>query len=186
MSGGKRGKRGGGRGSGIPTAARPMRAVEPLPAGSHLGDLSPETEEVDITFGWFGESIRVSPTLSELELIDFTERAMKIDEDSPEAVVVVKDELRICVHENDFDEFWDLARRNRVGIEKLLLVMRQIVEAVAGRPTGLPSDSSDGQQKTAASSREDSSSRVIRRLDEAGRPDLSLAVVARSEALAAG
>jgi hypothetical protein len=184
--GGKRGRRGTGRGAGIPAEARALRSIEPLPAGSHLGDLSPDVEEIDLTFGWYGETIRVNPTMSELEFIDFTERAMKIAADTPEAVTVMKDQFRGFIHPDDFDAFWDLSRRHRVGIDRLGQVMRTVVEATAGRPTGLPSDSSAGQHSTAASSRADSSLRVINRLDDDGRPDLAMAVVMRREAQVAG
>lgn len=152
--------------------------------GTSLGDLSPEVEELDVTFGWFGEDIRVNPELSELDIIDFAESAMHVDEDSEEAITLIKRTMRLYIHADDFDRFWALSSRKRVRVETLMLTMNRITELVSGRPTGPLSDSSPGQPTTVESLKEDSSSRAMRRLESEGRPDLALVVVQRQEALA--
>jgi hypothetical protein len=49
------------------------------------------------------------------------------------------------------------------------------------RPTSRPSDSSDGPKNTKAKSGAGSSSKVIRRLEKSGRPDLALMVTMADE-----
>lgn len=170
----------------IRAQAKPVRRNTAPAPGSSLGDLSPEVEELDLTFGWFGSEIRVNPDLSELDIIDFAEEASKVEEKTPEAVAVLKNTFRIYIHSNDFDTFWLLSRKHRVRIETLMETMTSIMEAISGRPTGQLSDSADGLQSTKRNSKAGSSLRVIHRLETEGRPDLALAVVQASEALAVG
>lgn len=154
---------------------------------THLGELGGEARPaVDVTFGFFGEEFRAHPDLGELVLVEFLEGAMKIDEHSAHALTAVKDFLRQVVDPADFDRFWQLAMRGRATTQQLMTLaerlIEKIVEAETGRPTSLPSDSSDGQSTTEARSEDDASSRVVRRLELAGRPDLAMAVELAGEA----
>lgn len=145
------------------------------PPGSSLGDLSPaeSVPVLDVTFGWFGAQLRVNPELSELSALDFAERAMTVDEDSPEAFVMVKDQFRAYVHQDDFAEFWSLTQKNRLGLGDLLEFMKRLVGGLTERPTMQPSVSSDGPPSMPENSKDDSSTRVIRQMEEQGRPDLA-------------
>ena len=170
----------------VAKARRVDQPGEPLPGGSHLGDLGVVHDEVDVTFGYFGTVLRVNPELSELELVEFMDRAQQVGENDPRAVTMLKDYLRSLVHPDDFDRFWELARRYRQTQQDLGALTQTLMAAAAGRPTGLPSDSSAGQSSTAPSSRDGSSLRVIRQLESQGRSDIALAVVRAQEAQAAG
>lgn len=139
-----------------------------------LGNLGTAPEQQVITdvttFDWFGATIRL-PLLevSELELIDLMEKVTTTDENSPAAVVVVKNMFRQVIHVDDFDLFWDLAKQNRQKVETLMPVYQVLLEAATGRPTQQPSDSSSGRPGTSESSPTPSTPPVSR-----GRPDLQL------------
>jgi hypothetical protein len=183
----RRGSRGGRRGQG-PAGAPPVARRVDLPAGSSLGSLVDDdpNDPLDVSFDWYeGAVIRINPELSELLAIDFAERAMKVDEDSPQAMVLVKDQIRSYIHPDDFAEFWRLAVVHRHGVMKLFAFMERLVGRLTARPTGQPSDSSAGLPSTDQNSKDDSSSPVIRRLESAGRPDLALVHVQASEGRAA-
>jgi hypothetical protein len=146
---------------------------------SHLGNLGKVRPEHAETFGYFGETIRVNPDLSELEILDFAEKANTVKEDSPEAVMMVKTFFRSAIHGEDFERFWKVSKSNRQSIEDLLDTVNGIIGKVAGRPTGQPSGSSTGRRKTKRRSRGRSSDRALILLE--GRPDLQEAVVMRRE-----
>jgi hypothetical protein len=152
---------------------------------SRLGDFGAPMEapvEED-TFGYFGAEIRVNGDFSDADLADFLEAASEVDEESPSAMVVLKQFMRTAIHADDFDTFWDLARKNHQTMQDRMAVVYQIMEAIAARPTQRSTDSSGGPQRTAPSSTDDLSSRVLARLD--GRPDLQVIVEDAQRALAA-
>lgn len=148
---------------------------------SRLGDFGgpiEQTDEVD-TFGYFGAEIRVNPEFTDAELVDFLEVAKDVDEKDPSSMMFVKNFMRTCIHPEDFDEFWTLAKKNRQTLEDRIGTIYRIIAAIAGRPTQRSTDSSRGPQSTGQSSMDDSSSRVLERLD--GRPDLQLIVLQAQE-----
>jgi hypothetical protein len=149
-----------------------------------LGSFGEAREEQSDTFEYFTVEMRVNPNLSELDVLDFMETAFTVDQEDPKAVLVVKKFLRSLVHDDDFENFWQLARANRQRIEDIQAVAKAIVEAVTARPTKRPSVSSRGRPATGRKSKAGSSARVLTRLE--GRPDLQLAVVKAQEAQRAG
>ena len=129
------------------------------------------------TFEWFEHTIRTNPAFGELEIADFMEAAEVIsEEDGVRAYSLVKGTLRAMVLEEDFDKFYATAKRERQGVEDLMTLILAVVEVAAGRPTVRPSDSSDGPSTTRLSSAESSSSRVIHRLEQEGRPSIAYMV----------
>ena len=155
----------------------------------HLGNYGAEHPEITATFGWFGATIRVHPDLSDLAFLDLipTMEMGGADMTTDFALVAglvdaVKAMATALVHPEDFDEFWGLAKKNRQTMEDIADLGAQLIEATTDRPTGLPSDSSDGQQATGTSSTGDSSSRALRLLEDRGRPDLAVAVLRAQEA----
>lgn len=153
-----------------------------------LGNLGQARPPVEETFGWFGQTIRVHPDLTDAALIDFASDYEDI-QDSPTleqkgraALQLVKAWLRDVIHPDDFDLFWKTGRANRQSTEDFTDVGVKLVEQVTGRPTQRPSDSSDGPGGTGTNSADGSYSRVMRRLD--GRPDLQLLVLEAKEARA--
>lgn len=117
-----------------------------------LGNLGTPRILEETTFGWFGETMRANPRLTDLVLMDFAEEASKIDEDSPEAMTFIKRQMRLAIHPADFDAFWSLAIENGQGTLDLMAVMKAIIENSSRRPTVLPSGSSAGQPRTVVTS----------------------------------
>jgi hypothetical protein len=64
---------------------------------------------------------------------------------------------------------------------ELMNIVKDVMEMLSKRPTERPSDSSDGPTSTPPSSEDDSSSRIIRRFEQEGRPDLALMVVMETQ-----
>lgn len=135
-----------------------------------------DPEAVD-SFDYFGSRVRVNPAFGELDLVDFFDAASTIqDTDTAQAMHALKGVLRQCILDVDFESFWSTAKAQRQGVEDLMEVVMAVVEAVADRPTERPSVSSDGPSDTSATSAGGSSSRVIRRLEQDGRPSIALMV----------
>jgi hypothetical protein len=147
---------------------------------ARLGEFGQIREQTTDVFGYFTEDIRVNPDLSELDVLDFMEAAAEIDEEDPAAVKILKNFLRSLLHADDFDRFWELSRTNRQSVADLMTVAKAIVEAVAKRPTSVPSDSSVGRHRIAVTSQDRSFERVLERLN--GRSDLQLIHVQAAEA----
>lgn len=155
-----------------------------------FGTPRPEDQEED-TFEYFGEVIRLNPDFSELDYLDFLEEAGGIDEMSVQAVTATKGFLKTMVHPEDFGLWWQTARRNKQGIQDLMLTANQLLTVMTGRPTEAPSGSSAGRPVTTVSSKLDSSSpespltdmdrRVIDRKLAEGRTDTALAVLRSAE-----
>lgn len=168
----------------------------------HLGDLGQKKAALDVTFGWFGATIRSNPQASpELELTDFMARAKDIDlgdvdpanateEDfkaAAGAMEAVRDFLRAQLHPEDWEQFWALAKANQQDVQDLMQVAMRLTEVAAGFPTGRPSSSPAGRSRTERRSRGGSSSRATKALRIVpGRPDLQAAIMRATEAQEAG
>ncbi len=114
-----------------------------------LGTFGTQTEGPEVAeFDYFGATIRTSPKMSQLDLVDFLEEASALDDGDPMASVTVKKFLRNLVHEDDFDTLWAAARANGQGIPELLDLAKAIVEGLTKRPTGPQSDSSEKRPQT--------------------------------------
>lgn len=149
---------------------------------AHLGSLGTSREPDALTFDYFDETpIAASPSLTDLDYLDFMEEAENVAVTTAKGRRFVKDLARLCIAPEDFDRFWSLAKKHRQSQTDVFDTLMQVVEAATARPTGQPSESSDGQQPTARRSAGGSSS-VTEQL--AGRPDLQLVVAAAQEALA--
>jgi hypothetical protein len=156
-----------------------------------LGEVTDPVEEVEeITFPYFGQTIRVNPVYSELDLLDFVEAGTSLDEKDPKAVMLIKTFFRTVVHPEDFEQFWAAAKANRQGVEKLAATYGRIVAGLTDRPTQPPSGSSDGRPPTATTSTDGDwtgafspeGRRALSILN--GRADLQRHVVLREDALA--
>lgn len=166
-------------------------AKAPASGGRHLGDLGTVREVEEITFGWFGATIRTNPeSAGELEMIEFMNKAaaIEVDEDTDLADAVgamdtVLGFLQPQIHPDDWDEFWALAKRNRQTVEDLMTVAMKLVEVASGFPSGRPSASPAGRSHTGRKSKGGSSSPATRALSLVrGRPDLQAAIVSAQEA----
>lgn len=151
-----------------------------------IGDFTPKLDEQtaaeEMTFGYFGATVRVSYDFGELVFTDWVEEFGSLGENDPKATQGTKALMRQVVHPDDFDMFWALAKAHKQNSEDLARVFQGVLEAFAERPTRQPSDSSAGQTSTPPSSAAVSSQRVIDRLEAQGRPDLAQFAVLAQEA----
>lgn len=149
----------------------------------HIGNFGTERPPLDMTFGWFGNTIRVEPNLTDTVLIDFMSKATAIeDEAGPEAMRAVEDFLAAMIHHEDFSTFMHIGRAQRQTIEDLMKVCYSILEVATARPTRAPAGSSDGRSKTATVSMVNSSALAVKQdLERSGRHDLALAVLQAQE-----
>lgn len=157
--------------------AGPQTAPETVSLGS-FGQHREAPEPVVLTFLWYGQSVRVSPDASELDLIEFMATAGDVDEsDVLRLIPPMQRFLKSLVHPDDWPKFWQLSRANHAdAADDLLPLCWAIVAAVTGRPTERPAASTGGQPPTPGPSTLDSSSPVDRALVAVppGRPDLLL------------
>lgn len=143
----------------------------------HLGELGRKREPVDLTFSWFGETIRVGPHAG-TGLIGFLEEAETISGgNTAAATIATRSFLRSQIDERDWKRFIEIADANDQQLDGLLQLSMDIVEAVSKNPTGRQSDSSDGLPSTSRRSRDAYSSAEDQAMhDLKGRPDLKVIV----------
>jgi hypothetical protein len=154
--------------------------------GRDLGELG--TSHVrDDTFTWFGHVVRVAPTFSDLRLLDFMEVAASIDEaNALQAMGAMRGFLHSIVHEDDFPTFWRACLDNGQGVKDLMELVNVLTADAADRPTQRRSGSSPGRRKTAARSKDTSSRKVIRLMEDRGRADLAQIVNLHDDESATG
>ncbi len=139
----------------------------------------------------FGEVFALNPREDyEWAMIEFADAAMGgADADLLSGAAAVMALLREVIAPGedgrDWDRFRKVARAKKAQTKRdLMPVVVQIFQQAAERPTGLPSDSSDGQASTPESSEVASYRRVIEREEASGRPDRALMVQMAHEAAA--
>jgi hypothetical protein len=155
-----------------------------------LGTFGEEREAHDATFGFLGERFRVHPDLTDLTLFRFMERAESIDmgDDEPtsaqerEAMDLVLGQLTGLVHPEDWTRFLDHSIAKRQQYVDLMVLMKGLVEALGKDRTSQRSDSPGGRRKGRGKLKRSSSGRVIRRLEDQGRPDLAAVVAMARDA----
>lgn len=174
----------------------------------HIGSLGTPRSVTDMTFDYFGETIRVHPHATDLALIDFMQSASTVDAANVhESMAAMVEFLRQQIHPEDWDRFYATAKANGQNVGDLMGVARGITEAVAGFPTGQPSASRHERRqkksgkKSKGGSRSQGGDRPQGTVHSAvpastpqraltllqGRPDLQMAVVDRHNAnVAAG
>jgi hypothetical protein len=144
-------------------------------------DAGVQWAEVD----YFGEKFAVlaDPLSMEFVLEEFMDMAAQIDlaDEDPRAVGVVRQFLRAMIKPSDFARFWTAVKTNRQDVVAQMEFGKWLIGEATGHPTEQPSDSSPGVLLTLPKSEDDSFSRVQRRLESQGRPDLALAVLKHRE-----
>jgi hypothetical protein len=133
---------------------------------------------------FFDQTFRLRPGAEyEWEMMEFASAAKGgADSDMLSGAAATLDFLRAVIHADDWERFRKAARENRAQVERDLMpiVVAAFVQPTA-RPTGRSSDSSGGPKNTKQKSAGGSSSKVIRRLEKSGRPDLALMVTMADE-----
>jgi hypothetical protein len=137
-----------------------------------IGDFGVDHNDfIDLTFGYFGEVIRVHPESGELTYLDFMSKAMEVNsENETEGVRLTMEFLQRQIHPDDWDMFWQLALKKRQKLNDLMQISKAIVEASAGFPTTQPSDSGPTPPTTAKKSRASSSRQAKSRAIEQAKP----------------
>jgi hypothetical protein len=142
-----------------------------------LGELGTARDPIDLTFGWFGEQIRVNPDYSDLVFLEFMHVAAATDLGnrvaSQQATMTF---LRDQIHPDDWDRFMAAAKANRQQFDDMLKLAGSIVRAVTRFSSGRLSGSSTGQPSTDPNSTGVSSSVAYAMEQLRGRPDLKMAV----------
>lgn len=132
-----------------------------------------------------GETFALAERMSDLALMRFGRMASDgVDAESMEGLGAIYDLMEQAIDPSDWKRFQRVADRHRASTEQLMEVLGVAIAHSLGRPTGRPSDSSDGPSATEDSSTAASSSPVIARLEEQGRPDLALFVTRAQESQA--
>ena len=136
----------------------------------------------DRTVPFGGEDFKVADSIGNMALMRFAHVAQKKGTNEVEEWAALYDLCSAVIAAEDWDRFMDVAVREEADDKTLMLLVRKVLTGQTDRPTSRPSDSSDGPESTEQSSVPDSSSpaelhlRVIRRLEEEGRPDKALMV----------
>lgn len=108
-----------------------------------------------------------------------------LDSADIEAMDVLYTMLQACFTDDAWPQFEAAAMKAKASGDDLFQVVLDAVQVMnATRPTGRPSDSSDGSLTTSTSSAGDSSSPVIDELVRRQRPDLALIVTQVQESRA--
>jgi hypothetical protein len=139
----------------------------------HLGDFGVEHEQVTGTFGYFGETLRVNPDLTDLLAFEAFRQVQNADNNAS-ALDAVRGVLEVMVHPDDVETCWQLAKANRQGFDEVADLATSLLGALADRPTKPLSDSSPSPSSDDQRSEGGSSSPALRLLD--GRPDLQVMV----------
>jgi hypothetical protein len=126
---------------------------------------------------FLGERFQIAEQVSTLALMRFAKVASAgVDANDMDGLAAMYDLLEQCIDPTQWHAFQAHADRKRAQADDLLELVREVMPRIAARPTGRPSDSSDGPSAPSEPSVGDSSSRVIARLERQGRPDLALMV----------
>lgn len=126
---------------------------------------------------FFGEVFETPERFNMRLLTRFATLAKRgVDSDDIEGVAAIDSLIDQCLRPEDVERFDEVCDRERPDFDELMAFIMGVVAEVSQRPTKRPSDSSDGPTLTKDSSRDDSSLRVIRRLEAEGRPSIALMV----------
>lgn len=124
-------------------------------------------------FDFYGEQFDFVDEVGDFAFMEFAESAERVDSESLAALAAVMRLLKAAVVPEQWSRFQATARKNRASVEVCMELVMRLFEEEASRPTGRPSDSSDGPRVIEANSEAGSSSPVIAMLERKGRPDLA-------------
>lgn len=129
-----------------------------------------------------GERFTVAESIGAMPLMRFAKVAKGgADSNNLDSLVAMYDLLEQCIEPADWVKFQAHADKVRATGDDLMAVVGEVFEILAERPTARPSASSGGPKSTKRKSVPGSSSKVIKRLEKSGRPDLALMVTMADE-----
>lgn len=144
---------------------------------------------------FFGERFAVPARMNARLRVRFMRLAAEgadTAEAESEAAILLDKMVQSSVRPEDQDRFDALCERECPSDEDLMRFIVNVIAAAAERPTGQPSDSSDGltiiepKSESAPDSLDAPSLRVVRELEAAGRPDKAEFVAMAMRARSAG
>lgn len=128
------------------------------------------------SFDYFGESFDFSAEVDAFAVTEFAE-AMDDDVDSEglRGIAVAWRLALSCVAEDDRKRFRSVSRKNKAKVADYLAVFRDWTAEATERPTGQPTDSSDGPGLTVVNS-ESQPDAPVSTPEPVVRPDMRLAI----------
>lgn len=127
--------------------------------GAAVAEQDPDREPDQFKF--YGELFTVADRVGSMPLLRFAAAAASgADSAEQEGLAAMHDLLRDCLSTDDWRRFQQVAQENKADGDELLAICRAVYQALSGRPTRRPSDSSDGPSATGESSKDSSSSVV--------------------------
>lgn len=125
---------------------------------------------------FFGERYPVADKIGLMPLMRFARVAEAgVDSGDMAGLAAMYDLLEQCIADESWPAFQRAATRNRADGDDLMRVVKDAIEAIAARPTGRPSDSSDGpaaiEPRSVTEPVSSEPLRLIRDLEEQGRAD---------------
>lgn len=124
-----------------------------------------------------GERFTVADAIGLMPLMRFAKVAQSgVDTNELAGLAAMYDLLEQCIADAEWERFQAHADRTRADGDELMKVVSDVFEVLSQRPTQRPSASSAGPSPANAKSADVSSSQVIDRLEQNGRPDLALLV----------
>lgn len=130
-----------------------------------------------VTIPFKGADFVVAESVGLMPLMRFAYLAKSgVDSEGLEGLAAMYSLLQSTIADDEWDRFVDHASKTRADNDDLMAVVNEAIGAISGRPTVRPSVSSGGPSSTNVSSVGDSSSAVVRRLEQEGRPSIALMV----------
>ena len=129
-----------------------------------------------------GEKFSMAEKIGAMPLMRFAKVAKAGgDSNNLDGLAAMYDLLEQVIDPSEWARFEEHADKVRADGDQLMQVVGEVFAAIAERPTGRPSASSGGPKSTKQKSAAGSSSKVIKRLEKSGRPDLALMVTMADE-----
>lgn len=128
------------------------------------------------TFSYFGEDFSFAEEYPSFLEAEFHEARTREDLRPSDAIGYALRLAEACVAPDDRGRFKKVSRANNAKIEDWIVVYQSWTEVEAERPTGQPTDLSDGQSTTEQSSGSQPVASVTSLPERAPRADLQLAV----------
>jgi hypothetical protein len=132
-----------------------------------------------------GEEFGVADRIGLMPLMRFAHLADGgVDSEDMSALAAMYDLLEQCIDPVDWQRFQRAATKVRADGEALMGIVKQAIEVIGERPTGRPSDSSDGptvtEPKSVTEPGSSGKSAVVVQLESKGRADMAQ-IVAMAE-----
>lgn len=137
-----------------------------------VGSYGKKKDRIESSFDWFvgcdcgdcdgqGMEVRVNPRFTDLLITDQMAKVAHLDAAEPAAFEAMRNMVSMFVHTDDFERFWTIAIQHGQSTEDLMDLYQDVMEKIADRPTGQPSDSSSGRLTTDPNSSDASLSQAV-------------------------